>query len=127
MAKGKFERTKPHVNVGTIGHVDHGKTTLTAAITLVDNRRGVQLMTALERLVRKHFDLTPKGITDSLDLKRPIYRATSYHGHFGRADQGFPWETTDKAEAMRLQGEMTMNELMEIGTFTARNSTACQH
>ncbi len=35
MAKGKFERTKPHVNVGTIGHVDHGKTTLTAAMTKV--------------------------------------------------------------------------------------------
>ena len=35
MAKGKFERTKPHVNVGTIGHVDHGKTTLTAALTKV--------------------------------------------------------------------------------------------
>ena len=35
MAKGKFERTKPHVNVGTIGHVDHGKTTLTAAMTAV--------------------------------------------------------------------------------------------
>ena len=35
MAKGKFERTKPHVNVGTIGHVDHGKTTLTSAITMV--------------------------------------------------------------------------------------------
>ncbi|MDQ7005669.1 MAG: GTP-binding protein, partial [Acidobacteriota bacterium] len=35
MAKEKFERTKPHVNVGTIGHVDHGKTTLTAAITTV--------------------------------------------------------------------------------------------
>ena len=35
MAKGKFERTKPHVNVGTIGHVDHGKTTLTAAISTV--------------------------------------------------------------------------------------------
>ena len=35
MAKGKFERTKPHVNVGTIGHVDHGKTTLTAAMTIV--------------------------------------------------------------------------------------------
>jgi elongation factor Tu len=41
MAKAKFERTKPHVNVGTIGHVDHGKTTLTAAITLVLNRRGL--------------------------------------------------------------------------------------
>ena len=55
---------------------------------------------ALERLVRKHFDLTPRGIIDSLDLRRPIYRATSYHGHFGREDQGFPWEETDRAEAI---------------------------
>ncbi|NLW21794.1 MAG: elongation factor Tu, partial [Tissierellia bacterium] len=39
MAKEKFERTKPHVNIGTIGHVDHGKTTLTAAITMVLNKR----------------------------------------------------------------------------------------
>src|ERR1700730_3426273 len=39
MAKGKFERTKPHVNVGTIGHVDHGKTTLTAAMTLVLSKK----------------------------------------------------------------------------------------
>ena len=41
MAKAKFERTKPHVNVGTIGHVDHGKTTLTAAITNVLSQRGL--------------------------------------------------------------------------------------
>jgi len=41
MAKGKFERKKPHVNVGTIGHVDHGKTTLTAAITMVQSRKGL--------------------------------------------------------------------------------------
>ena len=41
MAKQKFERTKPHVNVGTIGHVDHGKTTLTAAITQVQAKRGL--------------------------------------------------------------------------------------
>jgi S-adenosylmethionine synthetase len=54
----------------------------------------------LERMVRKHFDLTPRGIIESLDLLRPIYRATSYHGHFGREDQGFPWEDTDKAEAL---------------------------
>ena len=40
MAKGKFERTKPHVNIGTIGHVDHGKTTLTAAITMVLAQQG---------------------------------------------------------------------------------------
>ena len=39
MAKAKFERTKPHVNIGTIGHVDHGKTTLTAAITKVSFSR----------------------------------------------------------------------------------------
>src|SRR3989475_12612036 len=39
MAKGKFQRTKPHVNVGTIGHVDHGKTTLTAAMTLVLSKK----------------------------------------------------------------------------------------
>ncbi|MBQ2075260.1 MAG: elongation factor Tu, partial [Muribaculaceae bacterium] len=40
MAKEKFVRTKPHVNIGTIGHVDHGKTTLTAAITLVLSKQG---------------------------------------------------------------------------------------
>jgi S-adenosylmethionine synthetase len=55
----------------------------------------------LERLVRKHFDLTPRGIIESLDLLRPIYRATAYHGHFGRENEGFPWENTDKAEALR--------------------------
>jgi len=55
----------------------------------------------LVRLVRKHFDLTPRGIIETLDLRRPIYRATSYHGHFGREDQGFPWEGTDRAEALR--------------------------
>ncbi|HLQ59091.1 MAG TPA: GTP-binding protein, partial [Gemmatimonadales bacterium] len=41
MAKAKFERTKPHVNVGTIGHVDHGKTTLTAALTKVSADKGL--------------------------------------------------------------------------------------
>jgi S-adenosylmethionine synthetase len=54
----------------------------------------------LERLVRKHFDLTPRGIIDGLRLLRPIYRATSYHGHFGREDQGLPWEETGKADAL---------------------------
>ena len=59
---------------------------------------------SLERVVRKHFDLTPKGIVEGLGLLRPIYRATSYHGHFGREDQGFPWEETDKAEALARDG-----------------------
>ena len=52
----------------------------------------------LDRIVRKHFDLTPSGIIEALDLRRPIYRATSYHGHFGR--EGFPWEDTSKADAI---------------------------
>jgi len=55
----------------------------------------------LEKIVRKHFDLTPRGIDDMLDLRRPIYRASSFHGHFGREDAGFPWERTDKAEGIR--------------------------
>jgi S-adenosylmethionine synthetase len=54
----------------------------------------------LDKLVRKHFDLTPRGIDEALDLRRPIYRATSYHGHFGRETEGFPWESTDRAEAI---------------------------
>jgi len=47
MARAKFERTKPHVNVGTIGHVDHGKTTLTAAMTMILARKnpGVEVRT----------------------------------------------------------------------------------
>jgi S-adenosylmethionine synthetase len=53
----------------------------------------------IARLVRNHFDLTPAGIIDSLQLRRPIYRATSYHGHFGRS--GFPWEDTSRADALR--------------------------
>jgi len=53
------------------------------------------------RLVRDHFDLRPKGIIDMLDLKKPIYRKTASYGHFGRDDQGFPWELTDRAEELR--------------------------
>jgi S-adenosylmethionine synthetase len=55
----------------------------------------------LEQLVRKHFDLTPRGIDEALDLRRPIYRKTSFHGHFGRENVDLPWERTDKAEAIR--------------------------
>ena len=50
MSKQKFERTKPHVNVGTIGHVDHGKTTLTAAITKVLATRGLADFVAFDQI-----------------------------------------------------------------------------
>ncbi len=48
MAKAKFERTKPHCNIGTIGHVDHGKTTLTAAITKSISRKSCQVTTKVD-------------------------------------------------------------------------------
>jgi S-adenosylmethionine synthetase len=52
-------------------------------------------------MIRDHFDLTPYGILEMLDLIRPIYRATAAYGHFGREDEGFSWERTDKADALR--------------------------
>jgi S-adenosylmethionine synthetase len=52
-------------------------------------------------LIRKHFQLTPKGIMEALDLRRPIYRETARHGHFGRELPTFTWERTDKADALR--------------------------
>ena len=52
-------------------------------------------------LVRDHFRLTPKGIIESLDLRRPIYRKTAAFGHFGRTEPEFTWERTDKADALR--------------------------
>jgi S-adenosylmethionine synthetase len=56
---------------------------------------------ALSKLVRDHFELTPRGIIESLNLRRPIYKATAAYGHFGRSEDGFTWEKTDKAEALR--------------------------
>jgi len=56
---------------------------------------------AIIRAVRKRFDLTPKAIIEALDLLRPIYRQTAYHGHFGRSEPDFTWEKMDKAEDLR--------------------------
>ena len=60
--------------------------------------------TALEQLVRDNFQLTPKGIIESLKLRRPIYKKTAAYGHFGRKDPDFTWEATDKAAKLREQG-----------------------
>ncbi|WP_038033785.1 GTP-binding protein, partial [Thermopetrobacter sp. TC1] len=64
MAKEKFERTKPHVNIGTIGHVDHGKTTLTAAITKVLSEQGKAQATAYDE-IDKAPEEKARGITIS--------------------------------------------------------------
>jgi S-adenosylmethionine synthetase len=57
----------------------------------------------LEDLVRKNFSLTPKGIIEGLNLRRPIFKATAAYGHFGREGEGFTWEKTDKAAALAEQ------------------------
>ena len=57
----------------------------------------------IAELVRANFKLTPKGIMESLNLRRPIYRKTAAYGHFGRNDPDFTWEATDKAGALREQ------------------------
>jgi len=57
----------------------------------------------LTDLIRSTFHLTPRRIIESLDLRRPIYRATSNYGHFGRSEPGFTWERTDKAETLRRE------------------------
>ena len=51
--------------------------------------------------MRDHFELTPKGIIESLDLRRPIYRQTAAYGHFGRVESDFGWEKTDKAAGLK--------------------------
>jgi len=55
----------------------------------------------ITELVRENFSLTPKGIIESLDLRKPVYKATAAYGHFGRTGSGFTWERTDRAEALR--------------------------
>ncbi|RDD61825.1 methionine adenosyltransferase [Ferruginivarius sediminum] len=57
----------------------------------------------IEELIREHFDLRPKGIVQMLDLLRPIYRPTASNGHFGRPEDTFSWERTDKAKALSAE------------------------
>ncbi len=70
--------------------VNTGGTAKIAESTLID-------------MIRKHFKLTPKGIIESLNLRRPIYRESARHGHFGRELPTFAWEKTDKAAALRSE------------------------
>lgn len=53
------------------------------------------------KIIRKNFDLTPQGMIDTLNLRRPVYRKTAAYGHFGRNDPDFTWENTDKAATLR--------------------------
>jgi S-adenosylmethionine synthetase len=76
---------------------------------LVDSHgTGVISDEELSTLVRENFQLTPKGIIESLDLRRPIYKKTARFGHFGRTEEEFTWERTDKAETLVSQVNQTI-------------------
>ena len=60
----------------------------------------------ISELIRAHFQLTPKGIIESLDLRKPIFKKTAAYGHFGRTELTFTWERTDKADAIRKDAEI---------------------
>jgi S-adenosylmethionine synthetase len=72
-------------------------------VSLMINTNGTAVIAEekIEELVLEHFDLRPKGIIEDLDLLRPIYRASAAYGHFGRSEDEFPWERTDKAAVLR--------------------------
>ena len=70
----------------------------------------------LIELVRANFNLTPRGIIETLNLRRPIYRKTAAYGHFGRNDKDFTWEATDKAATLREQAKQ------EAGAHAAREN-----
>jgi S-adenosylmethionine synthetase len=98
-------------NIVAAGLADRAEVQLAYAIgvaepvsVLVDTfGTGKVSSTKLTELVRKNFTLTPKGIIESLNLRRPIYQKTAAYGHFGRTDPDFTWEATDKAAALAEQ------------------------
>ncbi len=67
---------------------------------VIDDERIVEL-------IRAHFPLTPKGMIDHLNLRRPVFRDTAAFGHFGRTGNGFTWEFTDKADALREDARLS--------------------
>ena len=99
-------------NVVSAGLADRALVQLAYAIGVADpvsllvktEGTGVIPESAITELVRAHFKLTPRGIGEELNLRRPIYKKTAAFGHFGRSEPEFTWERTDKAAALRADG-----------------------
>ena len=68
----------------------------------------------IEEMIRSHFSLTPQNIIDSLNLRQPIFRKTATYGHFGREDEGFTWELTDKADALRSEAGLSEMDAKQV-------------
>jgi S-adenosylmethionine synthetase len=82
---------------------------LTDPISVMVNTQGTGRLSdsALVELVRRVFPLSPRGMIDHLDLKRPIYRKSAVYGHFGREDVEFPWERVDALDELKAKGGCT--------------------
>src|SRR6266705_317899 len=85
MAKAKFERTKPHVNVGTIGHVDHGKTTLTAALTKVAADKGLATYVTYDPVAKASESQGRRDATKLLTLATARVEYSTATRHYARA------------------------------------------
>ncbi len=86
MAKQKFERTKPHVNVGTIGHVDHGKTTLTAAITLVMSKKGLATYVSYDEVAKASESQGRRDETKILTIATSHVEYATENRHYAHVD-----------------------------------------
>jgi elongation factor Tu len=86
MAKEKFDRTKPHVNVGTIGHVDHGKTTLTAAITKVQSMKGLSEFIAYDQVAKASESAGRRDATKILTIATAHVEYSSENRHYAHVD-----------------------------------------
>ncbi len=74
-------------------------------VSILVNAKGTEKVPieVIDKLVRSHFPMTPRGIIDHLKLRRPIYKQTAAYGHFGRSEPDFTWEKTDKARILRRE------------------------
>ncbi|PYO37520.1 MAG: elongation factor Tu, partial [Gemmatimonadetes bacterium] len=86
MAKAKFERTKPHVNVGTIGHVDHGKTTLTAAITKVAESKGLAKFISYDEVAKASAAQGRRDATKILTIATAHVEYSTEKRHYAHVD-----------------------------------------
>src|SRR2546426_338283 len=86
MAKAKFERTKPHVNVGTIGHVDHGKTTLTAALTKVAAEKGLATYVPYDQVAKASESQGRRDATKILTIATSHVEYATEHRHYAHVD-----------------------------------------
>ncbi len=86
MAKEKFKRTKPHVNVGTIGHVDHGKTTLTAAITMVLEKQGLAKYKSYDEIAKASESQGRRDATKILTIATAHVESESANRHSAHVD-----------------------------------------